>query len=107
MKNLPKDPPPSRLVATDLKQPFPLSTLMAGGRRQGTVPMCASVMVAATELAWALGGEQHVQTSGAAQPNCLALIQLLIDPINSNESGFLQSDLLPLPIMCISQSMKS
>ena len=55
----------------------------------------------------ALEGERRIQTSGAAQPNCLALVQLLIDPINSNESGFLQSDLLPLPVMCLSQSMKS
>lgn len=55
----------------------------------------------------ALEGERCIQTSGAAQPNCLAAVQLLIDPINSNESGFLQSDLLPLPVMCLSQSMKS
>lgn len=42
------------------------------------------------------------QTAGAALPNCLARLQLLIDPINSNESGFLQSDLLPLLVVCLS-----
>lgn len=100
------------LLVTDLKQQcaaaflflFPTPKAVADSRAR-----CRHVLV----LRWLLGshlaleGERHIQTSGAMQPNCLALVQLLIDPINSNESGFLQSDLLPLPVMCLSQSMKS
>lgn len=85
-------------------RPFPLPT----PRQQGPVPTCAGVRVSAADgNRWALEGARCIQASGAAQPNCLALVQPLIDPINSNESGFLQSDLLPLYMMCLSQSTRS
>lgn len=85
---------------------FPFSLCMYS-RQQGTVPTCAGVMVSAADEEQALRWEWCIQASWAMHPNCLALVQLPIDPINSNESGFLQSDLLPLYTMCLSQPMRS
>lgn len=95
-------------MVTDLKQQGAAAflSLLHPARPQQPARHGADVCPAA-ERAW-LSQESHAsRLRGAAQPNCLALLQLVIDPINSNESGFLQSDLLPLPVMCLSQSMKS